>query len=450
MLAHLIGFSLLFVVFGQLLFKTDWLYSKPTDIPIGLVALWLFIDRVGRIGRYRLTIWDSLYGFLVVAYGVSFIFADLAMIRFTGGGVYLDWIVFLFRPLMFFFVVQEASLRKGFRPDIIVGWLVGTAAAAGALGLAQSLDIAGIRGLSSTVFDWKYNDRLLQGPSEMYQGRGPFLHANGLAVMMVFSLSLVPACFRFPKLKPLAIPFFLLLAAATFGTYSRIGIVSAAAVFGAIVLFLIMKKRGAQATAALCGAVLLAFAFVASIYVFDIQRFKIFIEGEGVVARAKAEEIGGWYLRQDSNKAAIAKAMDYPLSGVGATGAGINRLDKITNNSFSYRALTTNSYTFAWVSYGAAGLLFVLGQIVVLWYVGLSKKIDSAYALTFMMLGTAVAVTAAAENSSFSVPIMAFANTILALFGLPVLRGKRARAPELAMSRRVAAAPIPDGASPSA
>lgn len=432
-LAHLIGFAVFFAIFGQLLFKTgalaplfsrlsdDW-YTRATDIPIRFVAIWIFLDRFGRVGRYRLTAWDALYGFLAVSYGISFIFSDLAMIRFTGGGVYLDWLSTLSTPLLFFVVVQEASLRKGYRPDIILGWMVGTAALAAALGLSQALDIAGMRERSATFFDWAYNDRLLQGPSEVYQGRGPFQHANGLAVMMVFSFALVPACFRFPKLKPFAIPLLLLLGAATFGTYSRIGIVSSAAVFFAVILFLLLKKRPIQAAGALCGAILLAFAFVASIYIFDIQRFKIFIEGEGVVARSKGEEIGGWYLRQDANKAAISKALDYPVLGVGATGAGINRLDKITNNAFSYRALTTNSYTFAWVSYGIVGLLFVIGQVVVLAYVGLSKRIPGAYALSFAMLAAGIAVAAAAENSSFSSSLMSFANVFVALFALPALR----------------------------
>lgn len=431
-LAHLIGLAVFLVIFGQLVFsKVDWPYTRPTDIPIRFVAIWLFLDRFGRVGRYRLTLWDGLYGMLAVAYGISFIYADLAMIRFSGGGVFIDWLAVLATPLLFFVVVQEASLRKGYRPDIILGWLAGTAAVAALLGLGQALDVAGIRQWSAIFFDWAYNDRLLQGPSEVYQGRGPFQHANGLAVMMVFSMALVPACFRFPKLKPLALPLLLLLGAATFGTYSRIGIVSAAAVFGAVILFLLLKKRALQAAAALCGAILLAFAFVAAIYIFDIQRFKIFIEGEGVVARAKAEEIGGWYLRQDANKAAIDKAMDFPVSGVGATGAGINRLDKLTNNSYSYRALTTNSYTFAWVSYGIVGLLFVVGQIVILGYVGLSKRIDAAYALTFMMLAAAVAVAGAAENSSFSLSLMSLANVLVAMFALPALRKQdiRQRAP---------------------
>ncbi|MCB8933162.1 MAG: O-antigen ligase family protein [Fimbriimonadaceae bacterium] len=432
-LAHLIGFAVFFAIFGQLLLKTgagaeifarlrdEW-FTSPTDIPIRFVAVWLFLDRFGRVGRYRLTAWDALYGMLLVAYGLSFIFADLAMMRLSGGAVFVDWIAVFSTPLLFFIVVQEASLRKGYRPDILLGWLVGTAALAGALGLVQALDIAGMRERSAIFFNWAYNDRMLQGPSEVYQGRGPFQHANGLAVMMVFSFALVPACFRFPKLKPLAIPLLLLLGAATFGTYSRIGIVSAAAVFGSVIVFLLLKKRTIQAAAALCGAILLGFAFVASIYVFDIQRFKIFIEGEGTVARAKADEIGGWYLRQDANKAAIDKALDYPMSGVGATGAGINRLDMITSNSYSYRALTTNSYTFAWVSYGIAGLLFVMGQVIVLGYVGLSKRIHAAYALSFTMLAAAIAVAAAAENSSFSTSLMSFANVFIAMFALPALR----------------------------
>jgi len=289
------------------------------------------------------------------------------------------------------------------------------------LGLLQALDVSGVRQWSANVFNWAYNDRLLQGPSEVYQGRGPFKHANGLALMLVFSLCMVPACLRVPRFKVLAMPLFALLMASMFSTYSRIGIVSAVGVFGAFVVFLVLKRRFIPAAAALCGSVVLVFAFVASIYVFDIQRFKIFVEGEGVVARAKADQIGGWYQRQDANKAAVKKALEYPILGVGATGAGINTLNKLTSNPYSYRFLTTNAYTFAWVSYGVFGLVFVVGQVVLLGYAGFSTRIPSAYAATFLMLAAALAVTAAAENSNFNSGIMIFSNVILGLFGVPAL-----------------------------
>ncbi len=425
LLAHLIGFSVLWQVFIELALTMELPLTRITEVPIRIVAVWLLLDRFGRAGRYRLTWWDSLYAFLVVAHGIGFIYSDLALIRFSGGGVFVDWMLVLLNPLLYFVVVREASLRRSYRPDILLYWLVGVMVACALLGLAQALNIAGLRELSATVFGWNNVDRQLQGPSAAYQARGPFAHANVLAVMMVFSLCLVPICYGTPKFKWLAAPLFIVLMSSIFSTYSRIGIVSAAGVFAVVVGFLLARKKFVYAVAGLCTAVLLTFAFIASIYIFDIQRFKIFVEGEGTVARAKAEEIGGWYLRQDANSAAVKKGLQFPIFGVGATGAGINRLDKLTQNVYSYRFLTTNSYTYAWVSHGVFGLLFVLGQIYLVISVGFSKRISPANGLAFAMLAAALAGTGAAENVNFFQAPMAFVNVVLAMYAVPALRGVR-------------------------
>src|SRR5437016_2311090 len=59
LLSHLIGFCL-FAEFTFNFINIEIPFTPPLSIPIRLVAIWLLIDRTGRIGRLRFGPWDWL------------------------------------------------------------------------------------------------------------------------------------------------------------------------------------------------------------------------------------------------------------------------------------------------------------------------------------------------------------------------------------------------------
>src|SRR5690242_13724055 len=66
-LSHLLGMAL----FGELalnILKFNAPFTPANSIPIRLIAVWLLLDRTGRIGRMRMTFWDYLIlGFVVLS-----------------------------------------------------------------------------------------------------------------------------------------------------------------------------------------------------------------------------------------------------------------------------------------------------------------------------------------------------------------------------------------------
>src|SRR5579862_5939732 len=113
-LSHLFGFAL-FSEFALNVLKFQIPLTPPNSIPIRLIALWLLIDRTGRIGRYRLGLWDVItLGFFVITA------AGMVYTATTAPGVPLSFEDFrrfgglFFSAYLYYAVAREGINRRGF------------------------------------------------------------------------------------------------------------------------------------------------------------------------------------------------------------------------------------------------------------------------------------------------------------------------------------------------
>ena len=59
-LSHLIGFAIAVQFLLDRAVTLEIPYNRFVDIPIRLILVWLVIDRVGRQGKMKLTVWPLL------------------------------------------------------------------------------------------------------------------------------------------------------------------------------------------------------------------------------------------------------------------------------------------------------------------------------------------------------------------------------------------------------
>src|SRR5688572_28706631 len=125
LLSHFVGIALAvpFVLHRVVLYELP--HTRPVDIPLYLVALWLILDRRGRMGYLRPILWDWLYLGFVAIQAFAYVYADAYLQRLSGFTGFLDWSFSTLRPYLFYLVVREVMNRRGARPHIILYWFVG-------------------------------------------------------------------------------------------------------------------------------------------------------------------------------------------------------------------------------------------------------------------------------------------------------------------------------------
>lgn len=399
-LTHLIGFSIFFYLFADRIWLGKLPYTSLIDLPIRLIAIWMILDRRGRLGRVRLSTWDWLNLGFVIAYGLALVLADVFLVRNVGFMGYVGWALEIAGPYLLFVIVREASLRRGFKLEVLLGWALAAFGIAAMLGLTQAANVLGMRQISATLYNWVIFDMRILGPSAEWQARGPMPHANSMAFLMALGLALVPMMFRFPSLKPWAIGAAPFMVAATFATYSRMGALAILALMAGMVVFSIIRSNGRAATAWGLSLATVLILGVSVIYAFDVKRFRAVIEGEGMVRNVK-EEFGGWRMRSEGMQKALALGAEHPVFGLGATGAGTNRPDLVVRNAYSFSTVLTGLYGYVFVQYGFVGLMYITGSLLFfLWFVG-RRDVPEGVAASAVAVGIVTAMFGISENSLF-------------------------------------------------
>lgn len=400
LISHLIGFSLFVTIFFDRIWSRSLPYTQLVDVPIRLLAIFMLLDRTGRNARVRLNIWDALQISFVALYGVALVAADSFLVRNSGLVNYVEWILDFGNPYLIFLLVREGALRKGFRLDVVLAWTVGTLAAAGLLGIMQAADVLGVREMSANLYRWAHYDLKIVGPSAEWQARGPMPHANSLAFLMVLGFAMVPALARYPLMRIWAYAAGVVFVAATVATYSRMGLLCLIVLMVGFAIFALSVRKIGAATGWLVGVAAFVVLGVSLAYVFEVKRFTAAFEGEGVVKNNR-EELGGWRVREEGMRKAIQLGSEYPLFGLGATGAGTNRPDVLVRSEYSFGTILTGLYTYAFIQFGAVGLLYVAGCLGYFLSFIARRGPPDALRCSLFAVGLATACFGISENSLF-------------------------------------------------
>jgi hypothetical protein len=414
-MSHLIGLCVFIQLVVDRGIRFDIPYNRGVDIPIRLIAIWLLLDRVGRYRRIKATGWDWAHLGFLAFYGFALVYAELMMTRESGFLNYVNWISSTFQAYIFFLVIREASSRRGFNPTVLVRWVVWTLAIACVIAMFQALDFAGTRSLINDFYNQRAAEAKMQGPSAPWQARGPMAHANAMASLLIMGSVYLVVLAYMKKLRWWDYGIGLLLVGTLFATYSRLGVVSGAVLCLAVVLVIFLQRKYYAGGVALFGYFALVAMFIAAVFIFDVQRYKVLIVGEGTVRNNEAAGIMGWYLRRESIERAVELASRYPITGVNVATSALNQEMIIYKSAYTFEGLLLNVYAFTFVSYGAIGLLFLGG---VLWLT-LSQvyyvRKPNPYAAATFLSGVAIAVLGIAENTLFFLHGMILVNVLVGL-----------------------------------
>ena len=415
-LSHAIGMAILI----EILLDRHWRFpvpfplTRPTDLPIFLVALWLILDRRGRIGTVRISVIDYLFLGFVALQAFSYVYADLFLIRFGGFRNYMDYSMLQLKPYLYFLVVREGLNRRGFEPKVVIYWLLGALSASALLGLAQAMDAFGARRWSYTFYNQMLDERRMLGPSAPWQAKGVTPHANNLAHTMWLGLAILAGFAWNRKLKPWELAIGALLLAALVATYSRSGVVTVTAMAGGLVLFLFVRKQYKLAALTLGVCTGLAMLGISAVYAFNVERLKIIVEGEGAVSRH--EELGSFKLRMHNAVKAVNTGFKSPIFGTSPVGSLINNQNAVTYNNYAFEGRLDNTYSLAWVNYGLIGVAFMIGFIwTMLRTIGKSWS-HSPFAISIFLIGVGYLVHFNTENLLF-INTMMMPGILLAIVG---------------------------------
>lgn len=379
----------------------------------------MLVDRVGKQRQVRLSGWDWAHLAFVAGYGCALIYAELYMVRDTGLMNYVGWMNVTLNGYIYFLTVREGLSRRGFRPEILVRWLLATLSVACLLALAQARDFAGMRGMIDGFYHQALLEQHMEGPSEAWQARAPTAHANSLAMLLLCGLPLLIGLADMRKLRWFDWIAGGLIIVTSIMTYSRIGILCLAAIGLALIVAWSYRKEYHRAAAATFGLIAFVVAFTAIVMIFDISRFKVLMEHESPVA-GLSTQTAGWRAREMSLKSSVARAEEYPLTGLKAASSANNQEDLYVKSQFTYSGLLLNVYVYSFVSYGLIGVAFILALL----WLSMSQirfaRGNRAFATAAFVLGVALLTFGIAENVVFYDGAMYTVNIVMAFCAMTV------------------------------
>lgn len=414
LLSHLVGACFFLAFLANRAIEREVLLTHVFDWPIRLLALWLLIDRLGRIKAAKFSGWDWAHLAFVGGFGAALVYAELFMTRDTGFANYLKWVNTTLNGYFFFLVVREGLTRRGFRPDVVVRWMLVTLGVACLIAIAQARDIAHLRDHIDNFYHQAEAELHMEGPSAPWQARGPAVHANSLAIMLVCGLPLVLGLADLKKVRWFDWAIAVLMVITIFMTYSRTGIVSLAGVGAAGIAVLIVRRRYLQASGAILAVIALGLLFTLAVYAFNITRFKVLLNGTGFNQSLNTTQTVGWRLREQSIKNSVALAAQYPITGLAPASGALNDEDIIVKSPYNYPGLLLDVYVFSFVAYGLIGVIFLAS---VLWLVTSqvrNVRTRQAFAAAAFVVGVALAVSGIAENVLFYDQAMITVNILMA------------------------------------
>jgi hypothetical protein len=432
-ISHIIGFCFLLSFLVTRAFPQEILFTRLADWPIRAVGLWLLVDRFGRYRATKMTAWDVAHLVFVAGFGFILVAAEVFMNRDSGFTNYIEWISQTLNAYIYFLVVREGVARRGFRTDILLRWMLFTLAGACLIAIAQARDIAGMRFHIDSFYHQRDAEMNLEGPSAAWQARGPAVHANSLAIMLICGLPILVALTDLKRVRWFDWACGALFLVTIFMTYSRIGILALFAVGLAVITLLLLRREYYKGAVSIFALSALLAIFVMSVYAFDIQRFKVLLPSSGSITGASAEETVGWKLRQESMNKSIALAERYPFTGLNAASSALNLGGVIVKNAYTFRGLLLNVYVYAFVSYGLLGIAF----IGTLFWLMLSPVREVrgklAFPASMFVIGVACLVAGIAENVLFFDQAMITVNILMALYIMKVPQGKPLQKPNALM-----------------
>jgi hypothetical protein len=420
-LSHLLGFCLFFTFIFKRIITFEAPFTVATDIPIRLLVIWLLLDRIGRRGKVKISGWDYVHLGFASAYALALVYADAFMVRQTGLTNYFEWAVRMFNPYLYFLVAREGTLRRGFKPYIVVNWLLATLLITCIAALLQGANILGMRAVIDSWVNQRAAELKMEGPSQPWQARGFFDHANAMAIMLVQGLALLFGAVSYRRAGPFELICFFFFILTLFATFSRTGIASIAVLSLAVmVLFLYQKRIKAALTLAIIVAGLV-FAFFSVVYTFDIKRYQVFTKGAGVIKNEADRGLQGWYLRQATIERAMRIADKNPITGISVATSAINRQRVIYESAYTFEGLLLNVYVYAYVLYGIMGISFLAG--IFYYTIGQLRyaRTNIAFAPAAYLVGISIAITGISENTAFDQNHMLVTNIIVA-FALAKIR----------------------------
>lgn len=413
-LSHLIGVCFFLEFVFAPAFPKEILYTRLLDWPIRILGVWLLLNRFGKQWRPKLTAWDWTHVLFVAGYGFALTYAELFMIRDTGLVNYINWANHFLNGYFYFLVVRESCSRRGFRVEIVVRWLVGTLSLCCLIALAQAKDFGGMRMYIDNFYHQAEAEMLIEGPSKPWQARAPAVHANSLAIMLVCGLPLLVALSDMRRLKWWDYLSGALIILTLFMTFSRVGVIGAAALSLGLLIALLIRKEYAKAGLALFAVFSLVLAFVIVVYAFDIARFKVLLTSLGSDNQWDSQTTIGWKLRQERLHEALALAEKYPVSGIGAASGALNQEVVLVKNAYTYPGLLLNVYAYSFVKYGLLGVAFLIAMIGMMLSQMRNLRSRQVFATTMVMLAFALLVTGISENVLFSDEAMITVDVVMA------------------------------------
>ncbi|MEQ1821551.1 MAG: O-antigen ligase family protein [Fimbriimonadaceae bacterium] len=422
-LSHFIGACFVFSFMFDRIIPGEIYYTRFVEIPIRLVAVWLIIDRVGRRGRIQICLWDYLHLGFAGIYGLALVYADLYMQRDSGLQNYISWVASSFSPYFYFLIVREGTLRRGFRPYVVMLWAVSAVFVACLLALAQALNVLGLRHTIDTIVHQRQAEATMEGVSMPWQARGIFVHANNMAIIIIMGIAMLVGCGNYKRFGVYEWICGVTFIATLFATYSRTGIVTAVVMALALIGLMFIQRKAKLAFMSLFALGALVFAFMSAVYILDIKRYQVFVKGEGVVKKESERGLYGWYNRREVLEKAVDTAMKYPFTGVKIATSAINQSNIIQRSTYTFEGLILNVYGFAFVSYGLIGLLYLGGALFAL-TIPQFKYFRSKYAFPVgaAMCGLAIMITGISENTLFSPLHMTMVNIVMAFAVQKVVR----------------------------
>lgn len=413
-LSHLIGLAILlqFVLERAVTFELP--YNRLVDIPIRLIIVWLMLDRIGRIGRVKVSGWDWLHLFFISAYGFASVYADLFMSRDTGVLGYISWSIQFIQPYFYFLAVREGLNRRGFRIDIVLRWIIFTVAVCCAVALLQALDVANMRYHIDEFYQQRKAESQMEGPSAPWQARGVAPHANSMAMVILFGIVALVAYVNQRKLGVFEVLAGALFMGTLFATYSRTGIVTIGLMGGAFVMLLVLQQRYRAAFLVMFGLVGLLFAFMTAVFAFNIERYQVFVKGVGVVKKEPSRGLYGVYARQESFNKAIELGSKFPLTGVSPASSLLNRQRVVTSSPYAFDGLVLNVFAYAFVQFGVYGLVYLFGTLgICLGFIRYART-KQVFSASAFFAGVVILATGITENSLFTLAPMIIVNVVMA------------------------------------
>lgn len=390
-LSNLLGFALFFTFTFDRVIRENLPGVYPTEMPMRLIALWLILDRNWRVGRVRLVLWDWAYILLIVITGFGLIANSLRPELPVDVEFYRRWVGELSKYYLAFLVVRESCHRVGFRPDIMFNWLLVALGYSAALGIAQSMDIFGLRAWS---YDF-YNMVMGMGMSGPTAARGTATHANSLAFELMIGMAVLVGRMFWRKPKLWEIALFCIMIGALGSTQSRGGLIAFLAGALGCVIYLFVNRRPGLGFSIAGATLALIVLGLGIIELYNIKRFQAVIYGEQV---RSASGLGSFQDRIEGRRTAMNIFSRYPLFGSSPTGVFYFNRNFQYYSPLASRRIVDGIYFRMPADAGIFGLLFVLtliGYMISFIRPSMSKR---PYAFAVFICGIVIATHGLAEN----------------------------------------------------